>query len=295
MTPFRPDGALDEQSLRAHLRRIVASGNGVFLGSPGAGEGHALSLVELGRLYEIAVEECKGKVPVHANPRDSRTAEEVCEIAQIALSAGVDEVMVYQLTQWHGMVPTAREQEAYFREILEAVRGPVALSVGQSLTGYHPSVSLLRDLQRDYPHIAAILPGPPWDYFGAVRDALPDSVRLYTSMPDVLQSFVLGATGCFGAEANIIPKTCHRIIEHYAAGANDELGDVVRAVQRFGAICRQWGPGYARYVKMALKVLGLPGGNGILRKPYVLPADDELNKMSQAFQTLGIRKLEGLD
>ena len=32
-TPFTEDGSLDEAGLRAHLRRLVAAGNGIYLGS----------------------------------------------------------------------------------------------------------------------------------------------------------------------------------------------------------------------------------------------------------------------
>ena len=74
-TPFKEDGSLDEEGLRVHLRRLVAAGNGVYLGSGGAGEGHVLTVPELRRIYDIGVEECKGKVPTYANPREPRSVQ----------------------------------------------------------------------------------------------------------------------------------------------------------------------------------------------------------------------------
>ena len=96
-TPMHADYAIDEDALRMLLRRLVAAGNGIYLGSGGAGEGHSLSPAELRRVYDIGVEEAKGKVPVYANPRESRTAEAMYEVAREAVEAGVDMVQLYQV------------------------------------------------------------------------------------------------------------------------------------------------------------------------------------------------------
>ena len=39
-----------------------------------------------------------------------------------------------------------------------------------------------------------------------------------------------------------------------------------------------------------MKVLGL--GNGVLREPYALPPEEELNELSVRFDRLGLRNLE---
>ncbi len=67
VTPFDSKGEIDEVLLRAQLRRLRDAGLGVYLGSPGTGEGHTLDLPELRRLYEIGVSELKGAVPVFAS------------------------------------------------------------------------------------------------------------------------------------------------------------------------------------------------------------------------------------
>src|SRR5512139_4210041 len=68
VTPMDERGQLDEAGIRAHLQRQIDAGVGVYLGSGGSGEGHALSIDELGQLYRIGVDECKCKVPVYCNP-----------------------------------------------------------------------------------------------------------------------------------------------------------------------------------------------------------------------------------
>jgi 4-hydroxy-tetrahydrodipicolinate synthase len=293
-TPFAEDGSLDEAALRAHLGRVAEAGNGVYLGSGGAGEGHVLSTPELRRLYEVGVEVCRGRVPVYANPRESRSAAAMYEVAREAVAAGVDVVQIYQLDAGHGMIPTLREQEAYFRELLAELQHPLAISV-HAYAGYAAPPSLLASLIRDHPQVCAVnVMGPPNSYFMEVRDALPESVRLYTSVLNALQGFALGASGALLAENNVIPNVCRRIADGWAARDLEVASEAARTVQRFSTVVNRWAPSKARWVKMALKVLGLPAGNGVLRRPYLLPPDEEQRDMARAFAALRIAEIEGL-
>ncbi|HEV7680395.1 MAG TPA: dihydrodipicolinate synthase family protein [Candidatus Dormibacteraeota bacterium] len=293
-TPFREDGSLDEDSLRVHLRRIADAGNGVYLGSGGAGEGHVLTTAELRRIYEIGVEVCGGSVPVYANPRESRSAAAMYEVAREAVAAGVDVVQIYQLDAGHGMIPTLREQEAYFAELLAELHHPLAISV-HAYAGYAAPPSLLAALVREHPQVCAVnVMGPPTSYFMEVRDALPDSVRMYTSVLNVLQGLALGASGALLAENNVIPNVCRRIADGWATRDLDMAGEAARTVQRFSNVVNRWAPSTARWVKMALKVLDLPAGNGVLRRPYLLPPESEQREMLHALEGLHIREAEGL-
>ena len=44
VTPMDSRGKLDEAGSRAHLRRQIDAGVGIYLGSGGSGEGHALTI-----------------------------------------------------------------------------------------------------------------------------------------------------------------------------------------------------------------------------------------------------------
>jgi 4-hydroxy-tetrahydrodipicolinate synthase len=293
-TPFAADGSLDLDALRLHLRRIADAGNGVYLGSGGAGEGHVLTPAELRQIYDVGVSECRGRVPVYANPRESRSAAAMYEVAREAVAARVDVVQIYQLDAGHGMIPTPREQEAYFRELLAELDHPLAISI-HAYAGYAASPALLAALVHDFPQICAInVMGPPFSYFMEVRDALPASVRLYTSVLHLLQGLALGASGALLAENNVIPNVCRRIADGWATRDLDMASDAARTVQRFSNVVNRWAPSTARWVKTALKVLDLPGGNGVLRRPYLLPPDEEQQDMLRAFERLHIRELEGL-
>ena len=105
VTPFNTKGELDEEALRKLMRRLIDANLGVLLGSGGEGEGHALESDEARRLYEIGVEECKGKVPVYANLPEEMTARATIQRAQVAVDAGMEVVHFYTLEGRHGMKP----------------------------------------------------------------------------------------------------------------------------------------------------------------------------------------------
>lgn len=289
-TPFLEDGALDEVGLRVHVRRLVGAGQGIYLGSGGAGEGHVLTVDELRRIYDIGVQEAKGKVPVCANPRESRSAQAMYEVAKQAVDADVDMVQLYQLDGGHGMIPTQIEQEAYFRELLDELKHPVAISI-HALAGYRATVPFLVDLCARYSQIAALnVMHPSNAYFMELRDALPASVRLYTMSTNLVHVLTLGASGALLAENNVIPNICQSIFDAYESGDLAAVSLGTQTLQRFDNIVYRWMPSTARWVKMAMKVLGQ--GNGVLRPPYQLPGEDEQRKMATAFANMKIQDLE---
>src|ERR1700680_2792220 len=102
LTPWNADGSLDEAGLRVHLQRLVDGNNGIYLLSGGTGEGHVLTPNEARRICEVGVEVAKGKVPLYANPRESRSAADVLAYSREAVAAGVDVVQFYQLDGGHG-------------------------------------------------------------------------------------------------------------------------------------------------------------------------------------------------
>jgi 4-hydroxy-tetrahydrodipicolinate synthase len=292
ITPFAADGSVDEEGLRTHLRRLVASDTGIYLGSGGAGEGHVLTVDELRLVYRIGVDEAKGRVPLYANPRESRSAAAMYEVARAAVDAGVDVVQIYQVDAGHGMIPTLREQEAYFNALLEKINHPVAISI-HAYAGYAAPVGLMSLLCERFPQIEAVnVMGPPNSYFLALRDALPGSVRMYTGVTNLVQLLALGAAGALLAENNIIPETCNAILRAWESRDLEALGTAMSTVQRFTTAVSPWAPSTARWAKTAMKVLGLPAGNGVLRAPYLLPTEEDQKRMAADIRALHIPELQ---
>lgn len=270
ITPFTPDGAVDEAALRSHLRRLIGADAGVYLASPGSGEGYALTVEETRRIYEIGVEECRGHVPVCANPRESRDVEGMLEIAAQAVAAGVDAVQIYQIDGGHGFVPTTPELGAYFRDVISQLDHPVILGCNP-VAGYLASVDLLEQLCREFPQIVGInVFETPLGYVSECRSRLPARIRLFSGQTTAVQSWLLGTTGMLSAAANVVPHTTAALGRYFAAGDLKATALAARRLQWFYSAFVHTMAG-ASWEKLALKIMQLPGGNGVIRRPYLFP------------------------
>lgn len=288
--PFDKDGSLDEEALRVHLRRLAAAKTGFFLPGGGAGEGHVLTPKEMGRIYAIGVQEGKGKVPVYAGLRESRSAAAMIEIAKEAERAGVDVIQMYQLDNGHGMIPTQREQEAYWFELLDTIKTPVAISIHYDAK-FKATPEFMQRLVKKYDHIVALnVVGSAIPWFLTMRAALPEKIRFYVGAPEFMMHATLGAAGYINPSNNIIPFLCRSLVDAWNAGDLRMAAKANRTIQQFLLVMSQWAPSTARWVKMAMKIQGL--GNGVLRLPYVLPPEDELKKMADQLAALRINELE---
>ncbi len=292
VTPFTDDDQVDEEALRVHLRRVVASGCGVYMGSGGSGEGHTLTLEELKRVYEIGVEECKGKVPTYANPREARSAKQMLEVANIAAAAGIEMVQLYPVDGGHGMRPNFAEQEQYYRDLLDHIDYPVAISVHPMGVGYVTPSALIQKLCGDYDQIKAInvMAGQPMSNFVEFRESVKPGIKLYTSMSNVLESMVQGSSGCLATEPNLVPKLSKSVVNNFARGDIEQAGEAMSVLIKLNKLLNKWSPGAARSIKLGIKVLGL--GNGNLRRPYLLPGEDDQKQLAVDLEALGLMKLE---
>jgi 4-hydroxy-tetrahydrodipicolinate synthase len=298
-TTFSKTGELDEEGFRQFLRRIIDAKVGIFFGSAGAGEGHALTMDELRRVYRIGVEECRGKVPAQANLPDEHTADATLGHAQIAIEAGIDVVHLCTLEGRHGMQPTDRELIAYYDDLLSVIKHPVALAVNRQVAGYAPKAGVIAEICRRYPQIIGLrlstttLSGLHDPYILELKRLIDRDIDCFVQLPASLNALTMGATGVFGAEANIIPKTFRRYVDMYNAKKFDQLGSVYAELMRFNQCFLKWSQfGSARWVKMAMRVFKLPGGEGGPRRPYLMPPDDVVQKFTEDLLKLDIPEID---
>ena len=292
-TVFAPDGSFDEAAMRLYLRRQIDARLGVYLGSGGNGETHAMSHDELFRLYAVGVEECRGKVPVHANLPEEHTAEQTIAQARIAIAAGVAALHLYTVEGRHGYRPTEPELIGYFDDVLTAIRHPVVIAVNPTM-GYIPRPQTIAEICRRHEQIIAIrLSGQREIYLLNVQDALGRKIACHWQLGSgALDPLSFGA-GLFAAEANIIPQTFRRFIDLAQTGDIAAAGAVLAQIRRFNQLVMEWGP-CARWIKMAIAVLKLPGWQGGLRKPYLMPAETVMQEFAGRLLRLGIPEIDDL-
>ena len=124
----------------------------------------------------------------------------------------------------------------------------------------------------------------------AVRDAVPADVRVYGGTATLLQDLLVGLDGCQGAEGNVCPNVMAGIVDDYLNNDMSAAGTKMAALLRLYRLSGRWSPSSARWGKMAMKVLGYPGGD--VRHPYLMPPDSELATLESEMRRIGITDLE---
>jgi dihydrodipicolinate synthase/N-acetylneuraminate lyase len=290
---IRADGSFDESAMRRYLPRQIDAQLGVYLGSGGNGETHAMSADELAPLYGVGVEECKGKVPVHANLPEEHTAEQTIAQARIAIAAGVEALHLYTVEGRRGYVPTEAELIGYFDDVLAAIQHPVIVAVNPTM-GYIPRPQVIAEICRRHEQIIAVRLSAQRDiYLLNLQDTLGRAIHCHWQLGSgALDPLAMG-TSLFAAEANIIPQTFRRFVDLAQAGKLAAAGEVLGQLRRFNQLAMVWGP-CARWIKMAMKFLKLPGWEGGLRRPYLMPADDVVTDFGERLLRLGIPEIDAM-
>lgn len=292
-TAFSPtDGGIDESAFRRWLQRFVDAKIGVYLGSAGMGEGQTLTRAELKRVYEIGVDHCKGKVPVYANIPEQHTARDTIEQAKFAIDCGVELVNIYGAEGRHEYEATDYELIHYFDRVLSAVDFPVALAAQPGI-GYAVKPYIVAKMCQNHGNVVAVnLTGVTDSYFLYLREHVDRDMAYYVHITGSMNMLFLGARGVLGAEINVIPATYRQYLDLCAERRVDEAALVYADIKRYIDYTKRWNPAPTRWIKMAQQALKLPGGEGGIREPYMIPPADEMREFTEGLISLGIPEID---
>ena len=290
ITPFTEDGRLDEDLFRGHMKRLAAGGIGVYVGGGGSGEGYTLSRDENERIFAIAVEELKGKVPCRAMGVEPRTAVQMLEFLHLAHEAGMEAAQLYSLDVGHGHAPTPGELDAYFSEVIANAPLPIVPSTHQSV-GYRIPHELVVELAQDDNVLAVNCTHPDLTYLSAVIDGVSPKKDVHVGGPmQGLTALSFGGQGFLCSEGNLAPKLAVSVIDYYKAGNVAEMMDAFSKVVRLSG--GLYGNGGIRVTKAVLNHYGLPGGYP--RKPRLPVTDERLTRSLALVKSMNLPELEGV-
>jgi 4-hydroxy-tetrahydrodipicolinate synthase len=287
ITCFDEDGELDLGAMRDHLERIGNAGIGAYIGTASPGEGHSLSLDETFAFYKLAAETLKGRVPVRGMGVEPRHANDLMHRVRIAAEAGLDAMQIYSVDMGHGNYPTQAELERYYRVPLEADLLPMVISAHQ-FSGYLPALDVVDRLISDYPNLIGFNVTSDHGYLSRFLEVAAGRVTVHVGGPmqgiDVL---AMGGQGFLCTEGNFAPKLVASVIDHHRAGDLAARDAAYANIMRLFALSR-WPGGSVRFVKAAMKQLGLAGHH--LRPPYAALDADAHAEVDAALRKLDVRR-----
>lgn len=208
LTPFRPDGSIDEAVLAEHFRSVTAEAGIVGVLCNGhAGESFLLTREERRRVVEIAVETV-GRSHIVVSGVLAEASREAAAHAEDAAKAGADCVLVFPPFSW-ALSQDDSMAVTHHEHIAAAARLPMMLYQGgvASEMAYQPEV-LARLVQ--LPGVVAIKEGS-WESATydrnrqLVHEVAPNVVMMASGDEHLLSCFALGSEGSIVSLAALMP------------------------------------------------------------------------------------------
>jgi 4-hydroxy-tetrahydrodipicolinate synthase len=215
VTPFRPDGALDEECFRALVRRQVELGIDFLVPCGTTGESPTLTREEHLRVVELTIEEAGGKVPVLAGAGGYNTRE-VIELAREIEKRNADGIL--SVTPYYNK-PTQEGLYRHYRAIAEAVPLPVILYSVQSRTGVNLEPATLKRLAEIDNIIGVKEASGNITQQAMVLHQVPDDFLVLSGDDAItIPLIALGGQGLISVASNQIPAQMTELVAHALAG-----------------------------------------------------------------------------
>ncbi len=279
VTPFRDDGALDEDGFRKNIDFLIDNGVAGIVPCGTTGESATLTWEEHHRVVDVALEQAAGRVTVIAGAGSNCTAEAV-SAARHAREHKADAILC--ITPYYNK-PTQEGLFEHFRSIAVEVDIPVVVYNVPGRTGVNIRPETLERLCE-------------LDNIVAVKEASGDLVQIseihsrcgdrlaILSGEDALTLPILacGGVGTISVTANITPARMREMIDAFFAADTRrarELHEALLPITR--ALFIETNP---IPVKTAMRELGMAAGP--LRLPLVEMADQNKAALLDVIQNM---------
>lgn len=286
ITPFTPDGALDEAALRAVVERSVDVGVGGVVSTGSTGEVASLDPGERRRVLETVVDAAGGRAPVVAGTTALTTAQAI-DLSVHAERAGAAAVMV--MPPFYG-APTWRETLAHFEAIADRISIPIVYYHMPAVSGTTPTPEQLAEL-RHVAHVTAMKDSSGDEVTAAALIAAGDTVPTYLNGADTLTFAALaaGVRAVVWGAATFMPAEAVRL--HRLLIEDPDLAEARSLWARLYPICAFLeGTSYVAGVKAACRVAGL--ATGPVRAPILELRDGEQRELARLLAAAGISSAE---
>ncbi len=281
LTPFHPDGALDQRTLQTRIAWQLDQGiHGLLVGGV-SGEYVNLSPEERRQVVQAAVVAVSGRVPVIAGILEPNTRQAVAAAKDFE-ALGVQALLL--LTPFHNL-PTPAGILAHFRTVHDATSLPILLYNNPGRTGIDMDLALQEELAalqrvvgvKECRREMAIVSEQ-------VRRARPGFAVLSGEDDLALATFVLGGAGAILTGGNILPGLFLDIF-HLV-----QRGEVAKAVelhhQMMPLILAIYTRNHPYPLKEAMALAGMPVGPA---RPPLAPMDEsQREKVRAALRDLGL-------
>ena len=204
ITPF-DNGSLSESDYVKLINYHLENGtNGIVPGGT-TGESPTLSHNEHKKIIEIAVRECRGKIPVVAGT-GSNSTDEAIELSKFAEKAGSDALLI--VTPYYNK-PTQEGLYQHYKKINDNVGIPIIIYNIPSRSVINMNVDTMSKLY-ELKNIVGVKDATgDLDRVTQQKNKMGDEfIMLSGNDENTLEFNKLGGVGCISVSANVAPKMC---------------------------------------------------------------------------------------
>src|SRR6266568_360998 len=285
VTPFRSDGAIDEERMRALVDRQIKGGVRLLVPCGTTGESATMTEDEDTRVIGLTIEVARGRAKVIAGAGSNSTSSAV-EYSRRARDLGADAVL--QVAPWYNK-PTQEGLYAHFRAIAEAIpEMPIMLYNVPGRTSSNIAAQTTLRLAKDCENIVAIkeASGNLSQIMEILRERPADFCVLSGDDAVTLPLISLGAEGIVSVASNEVPDLMSRMTELALEGRWDDARELhyrLLTLMEINFVESSPGP-----VKAAMAMMGLLEEN--FRLPLVPITDKSRAKIREVIAELGLLK-----
>ena len=281
VTPFHPDGSLDELTLRKFVKRQISAGVDFLVPCGTTGESPTLTREEHLRVVAITVEEAHGKIPVLGGAGGYNTAE-VISLARELATLGVNGIL--SVTPYYNK-PTQEGLYQHFKTIAAAVNLPIILYSVQGRTGVNIEPATIARLAQ-IPNIVGIkeASGNVGQMAAVLNQVSDDFIVLSGDDAITLPLIALGGRGVISVVSNEIPGEMSSMVHLALVGQFEEARQIHRRyhpLMEVNFVESNPGP-----VKAAMGEMGLL--EPAWRLPLVQPQPANQARIHVVLETLGL-------
>lgn len=227
-TVFDEAGNIDEPALRQMIDYYIGAGiNALFVGGS-MGQGMALTQDERKHLFDIAIHQIGGRVPVvcHVGTADPYTT---IDLGKYALKKGSTALATVGPYYYSDRTPA--ELRAHFKMVGRELKAPILLYNNPKYQGYPIAGELMAQLVEDSPHIFGCkLAKGGVDEVVAYRGTMGPGFKLFAMASSLYPGLLIGLTGTVSPPLTLCPEigvACIRAVDS---------GDYTRALELQRAI-----------------------------------------------------------
>jgi 4-hydroxy-tetrahydrodipicolinate synthase len=283
VTPFKSDGSIDEERLRALVDRQINGGVGLLVPCGTTGESATMTEDEDARVIAATIEVARGRAKVIAGAGSNSTAAAI-EYSKRFRDLGADAVL--QVAPWYNK-PTQDGLYAHFRAIAEAVPDlPIMLYNVPGRTSSNIAAQTTLRLARACENIVAVkeASGNLSQVMEILRERPAGFSVLSGDDAVTLPLIALGAAGIVSVASNEVPDLMSRMTNFALEGKWDEARELhyrLLPLMEVNFIESSPGP-----VKAAMAMMGLLEEN--FRLPLVPITEKSRARVREVLSELGV-------